>query len=429
MAYLPDISLFFFEDEVADRFDPIASVRPVFELICGPLSLRERVTRYLGARQWGVSLRPHLSDVYQQTYSGQVTMSPHRMPDGPVLCINGRYLPDLKWLCSLGTDQAACFGDRIVALYLSVDEMQEFREAARGEFLKDYLERRRRVPARGRFLDYPWQLVEWNTQQLNDDLPLLFPEVTSQSPWTIVDLAGHPLTILGHPQQVLLHKSTQVDPFVVFDVRKGPIVVDEQVRIQSFTRIEGPCYIGPHTQLFHANIREGTTIGPVCRIGGEIEGSILHGYINKYHDGFLGHSYICPWVNLGAMTTNSDLKNNYSTIKFPLGDQLVETNNTKLGSLIGDHAKTAIGTMLNTGTSVGVMSMILPADRLPPRNIPSFTHWWDGELREPRDMSELITTAAAVKARRGLEFTKAEESLYRLLYHRSQHMRQSVVGR
>jgi hypothetical protein len=95
----------------------------------------------------------------------------------------------------------------------------------------------------------------------------------------------------------------------VLDATQGPISVDAGAVIQSFTRLEGPCHVGIGARLFRANIQKGTTIGPFCRVGGEVEASILHGYVNKYHEGFLGHSYLCPWVNLGALSTSSDLKN------------------------------------------------------------------------------------------------------------------------
>lgn len=125
------------------------------------------------------------------------------------------------------------------------------------------------------------------------------------------------LTADSAPGQVRIHPTAEIEPFVVINASAGPVIVDEGAKIQAFTRLEGPCYVGQQSQLFRANLRSGTSIGPVCRVGGEIESSILHSYVNKYHDGFLGHSYVCPWVNLGALTTNSDLKNDYSTVKVP----------------------------------------------------------------------------------------------------------------
>ena len=137
---------------------------------------------------------------------------------------------------------------------------------------------------------------------------------------------------------------------VVLDAEHGPIYIDAGAEIHPFTRIEGPCYIGAGSVLFGAKCRAGNSIGPMCRIGGEIEGTIIQGYSNKYHDGFLGHAYVGQWVNLGALTTNSDLKNDYSEVRITLdGQSPIATGSNKVGALIGDHAKTSIGTLLNTG--------------------------------------------------------------------------------
>ena len=130
---------------------------------------------------------------------------------------------------------------------------------------------------------------------------------------------------------------------------------------------------GPETQLFRANIRGSVSIGPNCRIGGEVEDSIVHGFSNKYHEGFLGHAYVGEWVNLGAITSNSDLRNDYGEVFVPLQGDPVATGQAKVGCFIGDHSRTGIGSMLNTGTAIGVMCNVLPAGVLLPKHVPSFT--------------------------------------------------------
>ena len=155
----------------------------------------------------------------------------------------------------------------------------------------------------------------------------------------------------------------------VLDAEHGPIYLDEGAVVHPFTRIEGPCYIGQNSVLFGCKCRAGNSIGPMCRVGGEVESTILHGYSNNYHDGFLGHAYVGEWVNLGAMTTNSDLKNDYSEISVVLdGKVSVPTGETKLGALIGDHVKTSIGTLFNTGAYVGAMTMIVTDGKLLPNH-------------------------------------------------------------
>src|SRR5262249_46266615 len=158
----------------------------------------------------------------------------------------------------------------------------------------------------------------------------------------------------------------------VFDTTNGPITVGAGAWVQPFTRLEGPCYIGPKTQLFRANLRGGVTLGPNCRIGGEVEASIGHGHTNKYHEGFLGHAYVGEWVNLGAITSNSDLRNDYAEVAVPLQGDPIATGQAKVGCFLGDHTRTGLGSMLNTGTSVGVMCNVLPAGPLLPKHVPSF---------------------------------------------------------
>jgi len=206
--------------------------------------------------------------------------------------------------------------------------------------------------------NYTWDLVLANPKQLVEDF-----KAAGRS--GIHGVVEQPNAIRGSAQDVYVAPGALVHPMVVLDAAEGPIYIDEGAQIHPYTRIEGPSYIGKKTILLGAKCREGNTIGPVCRVGGEVEESIIHGYSNKYHDGFLGHAYVGEWVNLGALTTNSDLKNDYSHVEVTLEDgRPVNTGSTKVGSLIGDHTKTSIGTLLNTGANVGAMAVVNSADRL-----------------------------------------------------------------
>jgi hypothetical protein len=161
------------------------------------------------------------------------------------------------------------------------------------------------------------------------------------------------------------------------------------------------------------------TIGPNCRIGGEVEASIVHGYSNKYHEGFLGHAYIGEWVNLGAITSNSDLRNDYGEVFVPLGGDPVATGQAKVGCFIGDHTRTGLGSMLNTGTAIGVMCNVLPAGPLLPKHIPSFTAVRYGRIAPGFPLEQMFATARIVMGRRDKEFTEVEEHLYLDLYEQT----------
>src|SRR5262249_18804009 len=177
------------------------------------------------------------------------------------------------------------------------------------------------------------------------------------------------------------------------------VIIERDAVIGAFTRLEGPCYVGPGTNVLGAKIRAGTTLGPCCRVGGEIEASILQGFSNKYHDGFLGHSYVGEWVNIGAGTQTSDLRNDYGEVILTQAGLRVATGSSKVGSFIGDHAKIGIGALLNTGTNLGAFAGVLPAGRLLPRYVPSFCNVNYGVVNESEDPEVLFATAQEVMRR------------------------------
>ena len=151
----------------------------------------------------------------------------------------------------------------------------------------------------------------------------------------------------------------------------------------------------------------------MCRVGGEVEESIIHGYSNKYHDGFLGHAYVGEWVNLGALTTNSDLKNDYSSVSVSLdGKSTIDTGSTKVGSLIGDHTKTSIGTLLNTGAYVGAMALIAATGKPLPKFIPSFAWFLEGVVTKGSANGQLYQTAKTAMGRRKRNWTPAQEAMW-----------------
>src|SRR4029077_7985435 len=149
-----------------------------------------------------------------------------------------------------------------------------------------------------------------------------------------------------------------VEPFVVADTRGGPVLIDHGAIVHSFSRLEGPCYVGRESWILAAKLRANSTIGPCSRIGGEVEASIVQGFSNKYHEGFLGHSYVGEWVNLAAATQTSDLRNDYGNVSVHVNGERVATGRGKIGSYIGDHAKTGLAALLNTGSSIGAFAHV-----------------------------------------------------------------------
>lgn len=409
----------FFEDENARRLAPIALTRPVFELLCGCFSARERAIAELKPQTWGALVRAELRDVTREQHPTAMVNDPISLRDGSTLLINGRWLFDANSISLASADNVGLVGDQIAWLKIDAIEAQLLDEDNWNEVIPQIAHSRAaKVDASGTMISYPWDLIAANPSQLAADIRNHFEPAAT---------AAEHVAVLGDPANVSIDPTAEIDPYVVLDARTGPIRVSAGARIQSFTRIEGPCFIGQDTQLFRALVREGCSIGPTCRVGGEIEESIIHGYANKYHEGFLGHSYVCPWVNIGAMSTTSDLKNDYSSIAVPLEGTPVDSGSHKVGSFIGDHAKVAINSMFNTGSSVGVMAMVLPGGPLLPRFVPSFSMVWFGTLKDAWPLDRSIESARTAMSRRGQELSEAQEALLRLLHQQTASQRAETV--
>ena len=413
--------ILFFEDSQSDNLSPVALLRPVFELICGRECLRRRLQRWFPTADFGAWIRNWLVDAYRDEQPGLHINDPAWLQNGLVLLINGRWLPERRLTPLDFVAHQAGFVDGLPAwIFCDGRDLTELLQGDIQASLNAYAATKKIIPTNGQFIRYPWDLINQNSSQLIRDFT---DEGVSHWP------ARDHVQILGDPGDIYISSQCTIDPYVVIDTRSGPVSVDKDVQIQSFTRIEGPCHIGRGSQIFRGLIRKGTTIGEHCRVGGEIEESILHGFVNKYHEGFLGHSYVCPWVNIGAMSSTSDLKNDYSTVKVPLQGQLVDSEVTKVGSFIGDHSKTALDSMFNTGSSVGVMTTVVPGGRLLPRHIPSFCSVIWGELHNEQSLDSAIGTARIVMQRRGEQLTEPAERLLRVIYERTMAERETAVRR
>jgi UDP-N-acetylglucosamine diphosphorylase/glucosamine-1-phosphate N-acetyltransferase len=234
-------------------------------------------------------------------------------------------------------------------------------------------------------------------------------------------LPGHVFAL--NVDRILTGRNCEFAPGIVLDASKGPIIIESDVQIMAHSFVQGPCHIGKGSIIkAGAQIYSGTVLGPVCKIGGEVEQSIFHGYANKQHQGFVGHSYVGEWVNLGALTTTSDLKNTYGEIDVLLRGKKVQTGLRFLGALIGDHTKTAIGTCLSTGTVIGIHSSIHDIGEFPPKEISSFC-WGTKELSNSNngiyELEKALAIAEIVMNRRGKLITSAQKQLFRQEFNKT----------
>ncbi len=264
----------------------------------------------------------------------------------------------------------------------------------------DLLDLPRDMP-QARFVTHAWELINWNEEALMADSM----EWRDHS-----QPAKEGLYHLISAGDVLVEEGVKLSPGCVIDASKGPVMIGKGASIGPNAVVFGPCFIGAYSAISPcATIRAGTSIGPLCKVGGEVSNSIFFGCSNKAHEGFIGDSYIGKWVNLGAMTTTSNLKNTYGEIDFELGGKAIPTGQRFLGALIGDHSKTAIGTRLTTGSYVGFNSMVAPSG-IAPKTVKSFSFLTSDGL-SPFSMDKAIEVATRVLARRDRQFTKIESDV------------------
>lgn len=208
---------------------------------------------------------------------------------------------------------------------------------------------------------------------------------------------------------------TKAWPGAVFGNHKGPVWIGANTEIEPQTYIEGPIYVGPHCRIkAGARLYHGSAIGEHCRVAGEISQSVFQSFVNKQHDGYLGNSILGQWVNLGADTRTSNLRNDYRDVKVKVGDRLVQTGEKYIGLMAGDHVKTGINTMFNTATVVGVGANVYGAG-YPTHFIKSFM-WGGPEGMKLGSLERTLETARVVIGRRGQELTSIEEDLLRKHY-------------
>jgi len=255
-------------------------------------------------------------------------------------------------------------------------------------------------------LEYPWDLIRLNAEAIKADFKL---EKKSGIKGTLKK--GVYLT---NPDQIYISEGTLIEPGVLLNAEKGPIYIEEDVKIRPPTVIDGPSYIGKGTIIDGAKIREGCSIGPACRIAGEIEESIFYAYSNKHHDGFVGHSYVGEWVNLAALTTTSDLKNTYGQIKVHFEGKEIDTHELKVGSFIGDHSKTGIGTLLDAGCIIGVACNVFGGS-IASKYIPSFS-WGGKDGFAENKLNKVMEVAQLIMARREVKQTQLDRDLLGKVY-------------
>jgi len=417
-------------EEVRGNFYPLALSRPLWELRCGFGSLK--LIAKVGASDTAYFVADYMADAYRAKARRPVNDS--SVLDGDdLLIVDPRVKADgfdvaAKGPSEVGLDErgsvlyARVAKDDLAKLHKTQDTGRKTQDSKSiSEFIAAAKAKLPNVRSALPTWQYIWDLVLANSEQITADFAAAGRNGVEG---TVED----PAAIRGNKKDIYIAPGVTVHPMVVIDAEDGPVYIDEDAEIHPFSRIEGPCYIGKKSVLFGAKCRKGNSIGPLCRIGGEVEESIIQGHSNKYHDGFIGHAYIGEWVNLGALTTNSDLKNDYSAVSVMLdGRRAIDTGSTKVGSLIGDHAKTSIGTLFNTGSYVGAMALIMATGKPLPKFIPSFAWFVEGIVTKGFGKGKLYETAEMAMSRRNCQWTDAEQSMWDAVFKMTAPVRNEAI--
>lgn len=395
-----------FEGSQWSAFAPLSLGRPVFALATGASSLLQKQLRHLKPERLTLWVRPEMEGFCRDRILPHLkvpTQVNQPLDDEPALLFNGRVIHLASFEFPPHEAIVVDEGDVIRLAYAKRPGLGPQDVFDRTQRWLDLLELPHTMP-QARLVDSLWDLIHWNDESLIEDFAHLHERATT--------LASPGPYHLIQRDDIWLGPDVKLSPGCVLDASKGPIMIGPRTTIGANAVINGPCAIGSHTRIRPlAFIREGTSIGDGCTIGGEVSHSIFLSHSNKGHEGFVGHSYVGKWVNLGAGTTTSNLKNTYGEIRARIGGSEVATGRQFLGSVIGDHSKTAILTRLTAGTYIGFCSMVA-SPGVTPRLVPSYIFLTEKGFTR-YEMAKAIEVARRVFARRDRQFNDTDESLMR----------------
>lgn len=394
--------LFLFDDRTAREWLPFVLTRPAGEMLFGTCTLRDRTERAIGMQCLG-HLASEGLDGFQELQAPPAVTLDALPEDCDRLLLSSRLVleePPLSGAPGFPAEPRLLVADGVAAGAWAPAGTPFPSCMGAGDY-----------PAwptlalNGRVLESVWELMDQNGDRIRADDRYVKADIFS--------FREHPLPPGVHlvgDGPVRTGAGVIVEPGTVFDTSNGPVILSHGVRVRAFSRVSGPVYVGEGSTVLGSEI-ENSSIGPCCKIRGEVGSSVVMGFSNKAHEGLLGHSVVGQWVNLGAMTTVSALKNNYSPVRTELRGRTIATGLQKAGCLLGDHVRTAIGTMLNTGTIVEAGANLFGA-RMPPRYVVPFA-WGAGPDPDEYDIERFLQAATVIMARRDQRLGKGMRRVYR----------------
>lgn len=404
-----------FEDSGVENLYPVTTGRPAYAITCASLRLIDFL-KSLNSRMVGI-VRPFLERI--QILDFPELEQSLDLSQRWTLIVNARLAPTMKnWekICALMESSNQLLPDGILirvgwataAAIVPTSTLQDQPRSAWPGIIESLASRPDGEITEDDFVlfDYPHDIIDQNIQSFQSNL-------THR-------IAGGNYT--EKYENVFVGDGVQIVDPVLFDSKPGPIVIDADVKFGPFCFIRGPVYIGPRTRISeHASIKDCVSISHTCKIGGEVESTILEAYTNKQHHGFLGHSYLGSWINLGAGTCNSDLKNTYGMVNMQYGSEKIASGMQFIGCIMGDYAKTAINTSIFTGKTIGTASMVYG---FATTNVPSFVNYartFDKVGNLPPEV--IVTTQKRMFSRRNVTQRPCDIELILDMYRNTQHER------
>jgi UDP-N-acetylglucosamine diphosphorylase/glucosamine-1-phosphate N-acetyltransferase len=366
------LALYLLDPDPTPAWAPFAGVRPLSELRAGAHLIRERWETFVGAEATEILALPHLAGFAEP---GLPPVRARHAIAGPAVIGSSTFAPrGIAPALPADAARLVCRGITVGWAVPAGTTWQGPQPVAQA------------VEVPGVVLHGVFDLLPALNQLLPEDLQAMLGDSDPVPAGSIV---------IGDPSGVAVHAAV-VEPGVVFDVSNGPVVVESGAEIRSAARLEGPLWIGANTRVLGGDIR-GSAIGPRCNVRGEMSACVFLGYANKSHDGFVGTSVVGRWANFGAGSVTSNLKNTYGPVRLDVAGTAIETGQQFLGSLLGDHAKTAIGTLLGTGTVVGAGASVFDGVRAP-KYVAPFA--WGGGTDERMTRDGFLKTVERVLPRR-----------------------------
>ena len=389
------MNIIIFEDYNIKNLNPFSINHSSFELKCGVYTNLERIINsFDNDTNYYLIVRDELKKIVQERFP-RYTVNPKKIPKG--IYLNGAALWNEGNINKIKNGYAFSSSGNLISFvsdvsiaYDDINDMIDKTSKVTSDIDIDYI-------------SYLWDCIDLFNKYLEFDKKDLSNSYIPNS--THINI---------NPDNYYFSKGYNIEPGCILDASNGPIILSKHVTLEAGSIIKGPIFIDEGSIISNgAKLKGNILIGPYCKVGGEVTDSIFYGYSNKQHDGFLGHSFIGEWVNLGANTNNSNLKNNYNKIKFNFSDTLIiDTKRLFLGVMIGDFCRTGISTMINTGSYFGLGSNIFGTG-FQNKYIPSF-NWGKNEIV---DFNKFITTIKRMKARRTKKLSDSEVLFLQNLYN------------